>query len=61
MELESDRLRLDLKWEQMAGGGSLVVIDEAQATPEIFGRLRSTVDPAIQAAPTWHASTTQPI
>ncbi len=44
MELESDRLRLDLEWDQMAGGGSLVVIDEAQAAPEIFGRLRSTID-----------------
>ena len=44
MELESDRLRLDLEWDQMAGGGSLVVIDEAQAAPEIFGRLRCTID-----------------
>lgn len=44
MELESDRLRLDLEWEEMAGGGDLVVIDEAQAAPEIFPRLRSTID-----------------
>ena len=44
MELESDRLRLDLEWEEMARGGDLVVIDEAQAAPEIFPRLRSTID-----------------
>ncbi|WP_419943648.1 ATP-binding protein [Candidatus Poriferisodalis sp.] len=44
MELESDRLRLDLEWEEMARGGDLVVIDEAQAAPEIFPRLRGTID-----------------
>ncbi len=44
MELESDRLRLDLEWAEMAEGGDLVVIDEAQAAPEIFPRLRSTID-----------------
>ena len=44
MELESDRLRLDLEWAEMAAGEELVVIDEAQAAPEIFPRLRSTID-----------------
>ena len=44
MELESDRLRLDLEWEEMASAPELVVIDEAQAAPEVFARLRSTID-----------------
>ncbi len=44
MELESDRLRLDLEWAEIAAGEELVVIDEAQAAPEIFPRLRSTID-----------------
>lgn len=44
MELESDRLRLDLEWVEMTGGDDLVVIDEAQAAPEIFPRLRSAID-----------------
>lgn len=44
MELEADRLRLDLEWAEMAAGADLVVIDEAQAAPEIFPRLRGTID-----------------
>ena len=46
MELEADRLRLDLEWAEMAASEDLVVIDEAQAAPEIFPRLRSTIDAA---------------
>lgn len=44
MEMESDRLRLDLEWAESAAGDELLVIDEAQAAPEIFLRLRGTID-----------------
>ena len=44
MEQEADRLRLDLDWADVAASSELVVIDEAQAAPEVFPRLRGTID-----------------
>jgi predicted AAA+ superfamily ATPase len=44
LELESERLRLDLEWETLVSGRSLVVLDEAQAWPEVFPRLRGAID-----------------
>lgn len=44
LEQESDQLRLDLEWERLARGRRLVVLDEAQAWPEVFPRLRGTID-----------------
>lgn len=44
MEQETDRLRLDLQWADVAAASELVVIDEAQASPEIFPRLRGAID-----------------
>ncbi len=44
LERETDRLRLDLEWENLAAGRKLVVLDEAQAWPEVFPRLRGTID-----------------
>jgi len=44
LELETERLRLDLEWEQLINGKRLLVLDEAQAFPEIFPRLRSAID-----------------
>ena len=44
LEQEPDRLRLDLEWESVARSGELVVLDEAQAWPEVFPRLRGAVD-----------------
>ena len=44
LELETDRLRLDLEWEERVRGSRLVVIDEAQAWPELFPRLRAAID-----------------
>ena len=38
------RLRLDLEWDEAAGGSRLVVLDEAQTWPEIFSRLRGAID-----------------
>jgi len=36
LEQESERLRLDLEWPKVAAGRELVVLDEAQAWPEVF-------------------------
>lgn len=46
LEQDADRLRLDLEWERLAAGRSLVVLDEAQAYPPVFRRLRGTIDAA---------------
>lgn len=44
LEQEPDRLRVDLEWETVIGGSALVVLDEAQAWPDIFPRLRGAID-----------------
>lgn len=44
LEQESDRLRLDVRWEQLRQARQLVILDEAQAWPEIFPRLRGAID-----------------
>jgi len=44
LEQESDRLRLDLAWDDVVAGGDLVILDEAQAWPDAFGRLRGEID-----------------
>jgi hypothetical protein len=44
LEQEPDRLRLDVEWARLAAGRPLVVLDEAQAAPEVFPRLRSAID-----------------
>jgi predicted AAA+ superfamily ATPase len=44
LEQESERLRLDLEWESLAAGKKLLVLDEAQSWPAVFGRLRGTID-----------------
>jgi hypothetical protein len=44
LELESERLRLDLEWAERVQARRLVVLDEAQAWPEVFPRLRAAID-----------------
>ncbi len=44
LEQESDRLRLDLSWDRLAAGRRLVILDEAQAWPPVFPRLRGEID-----------------
>ncbi len=44
LEQESDRLKLDLEWESLAGGDHLVILDEAHSWPQVFARLRGTID-----------------
>jgi predicted AAA+ superfamily ATPase len=44
LEQASDRLRLDLQWDDTLKRKSLVILDEAQAWPEVFPRLRGAID-----------------
>jgi len=44
LELEQERLRLDLEWHEAAGAKQPVILDEAQNFPAIFPRLRSAID-----------------
>jgi predicted AAA+ superfamily ATPase len=44
LEQESDRLRLDLDWDRLVAGKSLMILDEAQSWPRVFERLRGAID-----------------
>lgn len=44
LEQETERLRLDLQWAELENERRLVVLDEAQAWPEVFPRLRAAID-----------------
>jgi len=44
LELEEERLRLDLQWQGIITSSSLAVLDEAQNFPALFPRLRSAID-----------------
>ncbi len=44
LEQESDRLRVDLEWQEAVAGNDIIILDEAQAWPAIFERLRGEID-----------------
>lgn len=44
IEQPDERVRLDVSWEEVTAGRSLVVLDEAQTWPELFPRLRGAID-----------------
>jgi len=44
LEQEPERLRLDLEWDRLLTGKKLLILDEAQAWPEVFRRLRGAID-----------------
>ena len=44
LEQESDKISLDLKWDDLMQQSSLVILDEAQEWPEVFKRLRGAID-----------------
>jgi len=44
LAVETERLRLDLQWSRLVEGKDLVILDEAQAWPEVFPRLPSAID-----------------
>jgi len=44
LEQQSEQLRLDLEWDDVISGKKLVILDEAQAWPDVFVRLRGAID-----------------
>jgi predicted AAA+ superfamily ATPase len=44
LELEGEKLRLDLDWPHIIANNELVILDEAQSYPEIFPRIRAAID-----------------
>lgn len=44
LEQESERLRLDLEWADRTAGRQRIILDEAQAWPDIFARVRGAID-----------------
>ena len=44
LEQPADRVRLDLAWDELTSNKPMVVLDEAQAWPEVFPRLRAAID-----------------
>ena len=44
LELEPERLRLDLAWEECILKDRLLILDEAQNWPALFPRLRAAID-----------------
>jgi len=44
LEQETDRLRLDIRWEALVEDDDLVILDEAQSHPSVFPRLRAAID-----------------
>ncbi|MDY6988443.1 MAG: ATP-binding protein [Thermodesulfobacteriota bacterium] len=44
LEVESEKLRLDLQWDNIIASDELIILDEAQNFPGIFPRLRSAID-----------------
>lgn len=44
LETESDRISLDIRWDSLIAQSRLIILDEAQEWPELFKRLRNTID-----------------
>lgn len=44
LEQASDRLRLDLQCDSALRSKSLIILDEAQAWPEVFPRIRGAIE-----------------
>ncbi len=44
LELEQERLRLDIQWNDLLNSKEVIVLDEAQNYPSIFPRIRNAID-----------------
>ena len=44
LEQPGDRLRLDLEWSDVLNDEGLTILDEVQADPQVFARLRGAID-----------------
>jgi len=44
LEIEEEKLRLDILWNEIISTDELIILDEAQNFPEIFHRIRNAID-----------------
>lgn len=44
LEVEQEKLRLDLQWDDIIKSESIIILDEAQNHPEIFPIIRNAID-----------------
>ncbi|MBN1626734.1 MAG: ATP-binding protein [Deltaproteobacteria bacterium] len=44
LEIDQERLRLDLQWSSAVQTNNMIILDEAQTFPEIFPRIRNAID-----------------
>ena len=44
LEIEQEKLKLDIQWEDIIQSESMIILDEAQNYPEIFPRIRNAID-----------------
>jgi uncharacterized protein len=44
LEIDQERLRLDLQWNDIVQTDRVIILDEAQTFPEIFPRVRNAID-----------------
>lgn len=44
LEIEQDRLRLDIQWEDIINEDKIIILDEAQDYPEVLPRIRNAID-----------------
>ena len=44
LEQDAERLRLDLEWDEVLRKKEVVILDEAQAWPDVFPKLRAAID-----------------
>ncbi len=44
LEVEQEKLRLDLQWDNIIQSESIIILDEAQNHPEIFPIIRNAID-----------------
>ena len=44
LELEDEKLRLDLEWDSLVESNALVVLDEVHNDPDIFPKIRHAID-----------------
>jgi len=44
LEVEQEKLRLDVQWDKITQSDHCIILDEAQSYPEIFPRIRNAID-----------------
>ncbi len=44
LEIDQERLRLDLQWNSVIQTDNMIILDEAQTFPEVFPKIRNAID-----------------